>query len=98
MSSDLVVMNQLALVTGAGSGIGQAIAVGLAKSGIKVIAAGRSEEKLNRTMGLVQEVGGTAYAIPVDVSSVEEVQRLVDTVLNTFGVPSILVNEAGVHG
>lgn len=87
---------KVAIVTGASQGIGQAIAVCLARWGACVTLAARTLEGLQETARLVQEAGGTAHAIRTDVTSAEQVRRLVDTTLERFGRLDVLVNNAGV--
>ncbi|MCE7796760.1 2-dehydro-3-deoxy-D-gluconate 5-dehydrogenase KduD [Sphingobium sufflavum] len=85
---------KVALVTGANTGIGQAIAVALAQAGADVAVAGRSEpaETLDRIAG----TGRASLDIRADLSSIEPVQRVVDAVIERFGRIDILVNNAGI--
>ena len=91
-------VGQVAVVTGAGSGLGKAIAQGLADHGAEVVLIGRREAKLIATRQAIEERGGRATAMPVDVSHPEEVAVLADNLLDRVGVPSVLVNCAGVYG
>ncbi|MDM5327762.1 SDR family oxidoreductase [Neobacillus sp. CF12] len=92
------VKDKVAVVTGAGSGIGQAISMGLAKVGAIVILVGRSAEKLIKTAELIEELKGKSVVVCADVNSIESVEQMASTVLKKFGVPSILINAAGIHG
>lgn len=83
-----------ALVTGANTGIGQAIAVALAKAGAEVAVAGRSE--LTETLELIAATGRKALDIKADLSSTEPVQRVVDEALAGLGRVDVLVNNAGI--
>ena len=83
-----------ALITGANTGIGQAIAVALAEAGADVAVAGRSEPI--ETLRLIEEVGSKAVNIEADLSSTEPVQRIVDEALTGLGRIDILVNNAGI--
>jgi len=83
-----------ALVTGANTGIGQAIAVALAQAGADVALAGRSEPK--ETLELIAATGRKAANIKADLSSTEPVQRVVDEALGCLGRLDILVNNAGI--
>lgn len=83
-----------ALVTGANTGIGQAIAVALAEAGADVALAGRSEPV--ETLKLVEAAGRKAVSISADLSSTQPVQRVVDEALAGLGRIDILVNNAGI--
>jgi 2-deoxy-D-gluconate 3-dehydrogenase len=85
---------QGALVTGANTGIGQAIAVVFAEAGADVAVAGRSEP--TETLKLIEAVGRKAVNIEADLSSTEPVQRIVDEALVGLGRIDILVNNAGI--
>jgi NAD(P)-dependent dehydrogenase (short-subunit alcohol dehydrogenase family) len=87
----------LAVVTGAGRGIGRSIAIGLAASGAPVLLVSRSEAPLLQVAELIEALGGRAHPYPADVSSVDEVAELAAAAL-AFGSPSVLVNAAGVFG
>ena len=83
-----------ALVTGANTGIGQAIAVALAEAGADIAVAGRSEPV--ETLALIAATGRKAVNIRADLSSTEPVQRVVDETLAGLGRLDILVNNAGI--
>jgi 3-oxoacyl-[acyl-carrier protein] reductase len=87
---------QVALVTGASQGLGQAIAVELARNGARIACVARSVEKLERTVSLIKEVGGDGAAFPCDVKNGEAVTALVDRIAEEWGKIDILVNNAGV--
>jgi 2-keto-3-deoxy-L-fuconate dehydrogenase len=82
-----------AIVTGAGSGIGQAIARAFSEAGARVVVADISEEAAHQT---ARELGNNSFAVQVDVSSEESVQKLVDTSLSELGRIDILCNNAGI--
>lgn len=84
---------KIAVVTGAGTGIGRAIAIRFAAEGAKVVAAGRTAAKL---APVAEETGG--LAVPVEVADEASVAALFKTVGERFGAPDILVNNAGVTG
>jgi 3-oxoacyl-[acyl-carrier protein] reductase len=89
--------NQVAIVTGAGRGIGRAIAVRLARDGARVACVSRTEknaEKIAAEINAAQAGGAKAYA--VDVSNHADVQRIGDQILSDFGRVDILVNNAGI--
>lgn len=85
---------KVALVTGANTGIGQAIAVALSRAGANVALAGRSQPV--ETLALIEASGGKAVSISADLSSIEPVGRVVDESLLAFGRLDILVNNAGI--
>src|SRR3954454_16195921 len=98
MSDYSFIKEKVAVVTGAGSGIGKAISMGLAKAGAIVVLVGRSAEKLTKTAELIEELQGNSVVVHADVNSIESVEHMASTVLEKVGVPSILINAAGVHG
>ncbi|MBE8469960.1 SDR family NAD(P)-dependent oxidoreductase [Streptomyces justiciae] len=88
--------DRTALVTGAGSGIGLAIASALAAEGAQVVVAGRRREPLEETVRLIEEAGGKALAVTADVTDAADVQALVDAAVDRFGSLDVAVNNAGV--
>ncbi|GHF55853.1 SDR family NAD(P)-dependent oxidoreductase [Streptomyces griseosporeus] len=88
-----------ALVTGAGSGIGRAVALAFAAEGARVVVAGRSRAPLEETVALVERAGGTAVAEVADISRAAEAEALVGAVVERFCSLDVAVNNAGVfHG
>jgi len=85
-----------ALVTGAGRGIGRAIAMRLAAGGARVAVADLFKDELERTAGLVREAGGEALTIIADVTKQDDVERMVAEAVKAFGGLDVLVNNAGV--
>lgn len=86
-----------AVVTGAGSGIGQAFAIELANRGGSVVCSDIDLAAAQRTADAIVDEGGKATAMRCDVSSIEQVQTLADDARGWFGaVPSFIVNNAGV--
>ncbi|WP_328302993.1 glucose 1-dehydrogenase [Streptomyces sp. NBC_00435] len=84
------------LVTGAGSGIGRAVALAFAAEGARVTVAGRSAGPLEETVALIGKEGGTAVAVTADVTRSEEVRALVSRAVEHFGGLDVAVNNAGV--
>jgi len=85
---------KVAIITGAGSGIGRAAAVGFLREGYAVVLAGRREDALNET---VAEAGaGRALVVPTDVTKAESVRGLFDETQRTFGRLDVLFNNAGI--
>jgi NAD(P)-dependent dehydrogenase (short-subunit alcohol dehydrogenase family) len=89
---------KVALVTGGGSGIGQATALAFAREGARVALAGRSLERLEETKGLVHEAGGDAFFIQTDVSRAVEVEAMVKGVVERYGRLDCAFNNAGIEG
>jgi 3-oxoacyl-[acyl-carrier protein] reductase len=95
-STPRVLAGQVAVVTGAGRGIGAAIAGKLAALGAAVVVAGRTRPPLDQTVQTILRAGSQAEAIPCDVTSPQSVTGLAETVRNKFRRLDILVNNAGV--
>jgi NAD(P)-dependent dehydrogenase (short-subunit alcohol dehydrogenase family) len=93
-----LVENKVALVTGAGSGIGRATAMTFAKEGAKVVVADVSAEGGNETVKLIKEAGGEAIFVQADVSKTSEVEALVEKVVETYGRLDCAHNNAGIGG
>ncbi|MCX5201573.1 SDR family oxidoreductase [Streptomyces sp. NBC_00237] len=89
---------KIALVTGAGSGIGRAVARELAASGWAVALAGRRADPLAETAELAQAAGGDALPVPTDVSDPTSVTALFATVQDHYGRLDLLFNNAGTFG
>jgi NAD(P)-dependent dehydrogenase (short-subunit alcohol dehydrogenase family) len=87
---------KIALVTGAGSGIGRAVAGALYNAGYAVVLAGRRAETLQRTARDVNASAESMLAVPTDVSEPESVKALFDRIKSTFGRLDLLFNNAGV--
>jgi 2-deoxy-D-gluconate 3-dehydrogenase len=94
MAISFTLAGKAALVTGANTGIGQAIAVALAEAGADVAVAGRSEPA--ETLRAIEAAGRKAVNIKADFSSIEPVQRVVDEALAGLGRIDVLVNNAGI--
>lgn len=88
---------KIALVTGAGSGIGRAVALGLLADGFKVVLAGRRPEPLQELVQTARELGLEALAVPTDVRDPESVDALFATVEQTYGRLDVIFNNAGVN-
>jgi 3-oxoacyl-[acyl-carrier protein] reductase len=87
---------QTALVTGASRGLGRAMARHLARAGARVACVARDLEKLNDTVALIEQAGGTAQALACDVTSSDSVNELIESVLGQWQQLHILVNNAGI--
>ncbi|RUP33091.1 MAG: SDR family oxidoreductase [Curvibacter sp.] len=88
---------RIALVTGAGSGIGRVVAQGLLQDGFTVVAVGRRPEPLHSLVEEARNAGQQAVAMPTDVGDPTQVQTLFDTVEQQFGRLDLLFNNAGVN-
>jgi 3-oxoacyl-[acyl-carrier protein] reductase len=86
---------EVAVVTGAGRGIGRAIAVGLAAEGMRVGLLGRTRETLEATLGECVAAGGTGVVVPADVANIGQLRGALDTVCRDLGEPDLVVNNAG---
>jgi 7-alpha-hydroxysteroid dehydrogenase len=86
---------KIAIVTGAGKGIGRGIAVGLAEAGADVALAARTESDLDEVAAVVEAIGRRALVVPTDVTDREALERLVDRTVDTFGRLDVVVNNAG---
>jgi NAD(P)-dependent dehydrogenase (short-subunit alcohol dehydrogenase family) len=89
--------NKVAIVTGAGRGLGAAMAQGLAEVGAAVVVADINLQSATSTVERIKEAGGKALPVSVDVGSAADVKAMVDACVNTFGTVDILVNNAGIN-
>jgi 2-deoxy-D-gluconate 3-dehydrogenase len=94
MANPFSLEGKVALVTGANTGLGQAVAVALAEAGADIAAAGRSAP--TETQAAVEATGRKFLSIKADFGSIEPVQRVVDETVAAFGKVDILVNNAGI--
>lgn len=93
-STDLT--GEVALVTGATSGLGHRFARTLAAAGASVVACGRRVDRLDEVVGEITRAGGQAVAVPLDVSDAAAIPGAVDQAEAAFGLVTILVNNAGI--
>jgi NAD(P)-dependent dehydrogenase (short-subunit alcohol dehydrogenase family) len=96
MESDFRLNGRLAVVTGAARGIGRAIAERLAAAGADVVIADMDEAEGRKTASVIAETGATARFVRVDVTDRDNVARACEAICSEFGVPHVLVNNAGV--
>ncbi len=87
---------KVALVTGAGTGLGRQFATTLAGAGASIALAARRREKLDETRNIIAEQGGTAICLELDVTDSISVTNCVSQIEDELGTPDILVNNAGV--
>ncbi|MDP2074081.1 SDR family oxidoreductase [Hydrogenophaga sp.] len=95
MASDT--SQRIALVTGAGTGIGRAVALGLLQDGFHVVLTGRRPEPLAEVAAIAEAAGQNALAIPADVRDEHSVQALFDEIEKRYGRLDVLFNNAGVN-
>ena len=87
--------DKVAIVTGAGTGLGRAIAIMFAREGAKVALNGRRKEPLEKVAAEIAQAGGTALPCAGDVTKAADVKRMVEATVKAFGRLDILVNNAG---
>ncbi|HML37376.1 MAG TPA: SDR family oxidoreductase [Bacillota bacterium] len=88
--------NKVAIITGAGSGVGKATAVLFAREGAKVVVSDIDKERADEVVEEITFTGGTAMAVIADVAKEEDIQNLIDTTVYKYGTVDVLVNSAGI--
>jgi len=88
---------QVAWVTGAGTGIGEAAARALAAAGMKLVLSGRRESELNRVAQHIRQAGGEARIAPLDVTDAPAVEAVVQSIVNQEGRIDVAINSAGLN-
>lgn len=88
---------RVALVTGASSGIGQHMAIVLAKAGAKLVIVGRSSERLTQTASQISPLAADVHVLDADLQIRDELDRVIEHCATRFGAPDILVNAAGIN-
>ena len=87
---------KVAIITGAGRGIGKACALALAEDGISTVVSGRDPARLQTVVEEIEALGSPAMAVPGDISRLPDVERLVGETRERFGRIDLLVNNAGI--
>jgi len=90
------IQDRVAIITGAGSGIGEATAVRFAQEGAKVVIAEINSENGKKVADAINSKHGKAVFIETDVAKDESVKLMVDKTVKTFGAPDIMINNAGI--
>jgi 3-oxoacyl-(acyl-carrier-protein) reductase len=93
----LKLKDKVAIITGAGSGIGEATAIRFAKEGAKVVINDVNMEAANSVLEKVKEIGGEGLVIKADISKKDDVEGMMHKVVEHFGKLDILVNNAGIN-
>src|SRR5947209_7298941 len=89
---------QVAVITGAGRGIGAAIAATLASLGAQAVLCGRTRKMLEGTFTAIHDCGGQSTVMECDVTDLRSVESVAERIQNTFGRLDIVVNNAGIGG
>ena len=89
---------KVAVVTGSGTGLGRAYAMGLAKAGAKVVVNARTASNVANVVEEIRKMGGTAEGCAASVASMEGAREIIQTAVDGFGRIDILVNNAGITG
>ncbi len=90
--------NKVAVITGAGSGMGRAAALLFANEGAKVATIDINEDTAAETARQIKSTGGSAFAFRADVSKAADSKAMIDETIKRFGVPNIVYNNAGIEG
>jgi len=90
--------NKIALITGAGSGLGKQFAFTLAEAGATVVLAARRREKLEEAAAAIRDAGGTAHCVDLDVTDSTSIAKCFAEMHDSVGVADIVVNNAGSRG
>lgn len=92
---DFRLNGQVAVVTGAGRGIGEAIAHALAEAGAAVVLAARRQNEVNKVAADIADKGGQALAVPTDVTKPDQLEQLAQAAMDHFGKLTLWINNAG---
>ncbi len=95
---DLDFSGKVALITGAGNGIGRAAALGFARGGAKIVVVDRDTAGGEATAGIIRQQGGDARFVAADVTRSAEVQNYVEQALDAYGAIDCFFNNAGIEG
>jgi NAD(P)-dependent dehydrogenase (short-subunit alcohol dehydrogenase family) len=90
--------DKVAIITGAGRGLGRSVALAFGRQGAKVVLAARSKDEIDHAAAQLRSLRKEAIAIPTDVSNEDQVNHLVERTLDVYGTVDILINNAGARG
>ena len=90
--------DKVAIVTGAGRGIGREIALAFASAGADLVLASRTGQALHETRALIEQLGKEGLVVPTDISQPLDERELADRTLDQFGRVDVLVNNCGIAG
>ena len=93
--SNIRLDGQVAIITGAGRGVGRGIAMVLADAGATIVCSARSKTEIDETVGLIEKAGGKAVALTADVMKKADLVKLTEDTMARFGRIDILINNAG---
>ncbi|MFC2063069.1 SDR family NAD(P)-dependent oxidoreductase [Chloroflexota bacterium] len=96
INKTFLVSGKVAIVTGAGRGIGKAISLVLAEAGATVVIIARNEQEIREVAEQIRDLGGQSLCISIDVSQEKQISSAVDQIISQFGSIDILVNNAGI--
>ena len=96
-SSLFSVAQKVVLISGAGRGIGKALAIHFGQMGAKVVCLARSKTEIDEVVSTISELGGSALSIQLDVQNIADHGQALNTILNQFGSVDILINNAGLN-
>jgi NAD(P)-dependent dehydrogenase (short-subunit alcohol dehydrogenase family) len=88
--------NKVVIITGAASGMGKEMAILFAKEGAKVVASDLNSEGTQNVVNQITSSGGIATGVVANVASEEDINKLIDTTIGTYGTLDVLVNNAGI--
>lgn len=98
MNESMQLNNRVALVTGAGSGIGEATAKLLAQRQAQVAALGRTAGELEQVVTTIKDAGGTAMSVVADISKADEMEKAINQIIDRWGRLDIVFANAGING